>query len=76
MGRYFQIAENNRYVPPGTLGHGFKGYLDIRLNDVESLNNQTQFVEVLKVVATASGQDLSQLYGYLSHCDLKSPPRL
>jgi len=72
MVKYFQIVENNHYVPPGTPGHGFKGYLDIRLNDVESLNNQTQFVEVLKVVATASGQDPNQLYDYLSHRDLNN----
>lgn len=39
---------------------------------MESLNNPTQFVEVLKVVATASGQDPNQLYDYLSHCDLNN----
>lgn len=54
--------ENNHYVPPGTPGHGFSGFLDISLNDDEDLKNQTRSQVVLEATAKEFGQDPSQIF--------------
>lgn len=77
MAKYFTKIENNHYVPLGTPGHGFDGYLDIRYNDAETLKNQSEFVQVLEATAKASDQDPSQLLDQiLMKRDLNSPSGL
>jgi choline dehydrogenase len=62
MRQYFERIENNHYVPLGTPGHGFNGFLDICLNDDEELKNQTQSQIVLEATAKAFGQDPSKIF--------------
>ena len=62
MRKYFERLENNHYVPPGTPGHGFHGYLDICINDDESLKNQSQAQIVLEATAKEFGQDPSKIF--------------
>lgn len=62
MRQYFERLENNHYVPPGTPGHGFNGFLDICVNDDEELKNQTQSQVVLKATANEFGQDPNQIF--------------
>ncbi|KAK4565805.1 hypothetical protein LTR86_003654 [Recurvomyces mirabilis] len=54
--QYFERFERNHYLPPGTSGHGFDGFLDISLNDPAVLANQPAVATVLQAVASASGQ--------------------
>lgn len=61
MRKYFVRAEKNHYVPPGTEGHGFNGYLDLSLNDPEVLQNQTSVTETLKGAAKVLGDDPEDL---------------
>ncbi|KAH8812992.1 hypothetical protein F5884DRAFT_879142 [Xylogone sp. PMI_703] len=62
MRKYFEEFEHNNYLPKGTPGHGFNGYLDISLNDHEPLGNNSNAQVVLRSVAEASGQDKSKLF--------------
>jgi choline dehydrogenase len=62
MRKYFERLENNHYVPPGTPGHGFHGYLDICVNDDAELKNQSQSQIVLEATAKQFGQDSNQLF--------------
>ena len=72
--RYFKLEKNN-YVPKGTPGHGFNGYLDISLNDDEMLKNQTEaqtvLQTVLKTTAEEFGQDPNKIFD-LTESDLNN----
>jgi choline dehydrogenase len=62
MRKYFIKLEKNNYVPSGTPGHGFNGYLDISLNDDEMLRNQSEAQTVLKATAKEFGQDPNKIF--------------
>ena len=57
MVNYFKRLENNHYVPAGTPGHGFNGYLDISLNDPEYLKSQPEAMKILQAAAKQMGDD-------------------
>ena len=62
MRKYFEILENNQYLPPGTPGHGFSGFLDICVNNDEDLKNQSQSQVVLEATAKQFGEDPSKIF--------------
>ena len=62
MRKYFVRIENNHHVPPGTPGHGFNGYLDIRVNEKDVLASQSHSVIMLQAAAKLLGQDPNKIY--------------
>ncbi|PQE19362.1 GMC oxidoreductase protein [Rutstroemia sp. NJR-2017a BVV2] len=62
MRRHFEAVENNHYLPPGTPGHGFHGYLDVSLNSNEGLKNQTETQIALRATAQQLGEDPDKLF--------------
>ncbi|KAM3073933.1 hypothetical protein ACMFMG_008549 [Clarireedia jacksonii] len=62
MRRHFATVENNHYVPLGTPGHGFNGYLDVSLNGDENLQNHTEAQIVLRATAEHLGEDPDKLF--------------
>lgn len=62
MRQYFERLENDHSVPVGTEGHGFDGYLDITVNTIESLQNQSSLQEGLKATLTQLGQDPNDMF--------------
>ncbi|KAK4159306.1 putative GMC oxidoreductase [Cladorrhinum sp. PSN259] len=51
----FQRIEDNHYVPPGTAGHGFGGYLDTNGNDGAIYSRNPGILEVLKSMVSSIG---------------------
>ncbi len=49
----FKRIEKNHYLPPGTAGHGFNGYLDTMMSNSSIWAGQD---DLLSVLGTASGQ--------------------
>ena len=76
MRQYLVKLENNTYLPAGTRGHGFHGYLDLSLNDPGVLEGQAHVKTVLAAAAKASGQDPNNII-QLTQADLNndSPTR-
>lgn len=76
MRQYFVRLENNTYLPPGTPGHGFDGFLDVSLNEPQVLAGQPEVMTVLGAAANASGQDGNDIV-QLTQADLNndSPER-
>lgn len=72
MRKYWIQLENDHTVPKGTPGHGFSGFLDISLNNDESLKNQTEAQEVLKAAAKVMNQDSNNIFKILQS-DLNNP---
>ncbi|KAB5526340.1 hypothetical protein GE09DRAFT_1207576 [Coniochaeta sp. 2T2.1] len=60
----FERVERNHYLPPGTPGHGFDGYLDINGNNGTLYEGQPDLVSVLKSMISETGgnpEDVMQL---------------
>ncbi|KAH7323833.1 GMC oxidoreductase-like protein [Rhexocercosporidium sp. MPI-PUGE-AT-0058] len=72
MRKYWIQLENDHTVPKGTPGHGFNGFLDISLNNDESLQNQTEAQEVLMAAAKVMGQDPNKIFELLQS-DMNNP---
>ncbi|KAK3995726.1 putative GMC oxidoreductase [Cladorrhinum sp. PSN332] len=53
--RIFQRIEDNHYVPPGTAGHGFNGYLDTNGNDGGVYTRNPGITEVFKSMVSSIG---------------------
>ncbi|KAK3324332.1 GMC oxidoreductase-like protein [Cercophora scortea] len=65
MRKIFQRIEKNLYLPVGTPGHGFNGYLDTNKNPVSSYDNLTSTITVMQTIAASLGQDPSKILQYL-----------
>lgn len=65
MRNIFKSIENNHYLPPGTPGHGFRGYLDTNQGNVSIWDNQTDMLSVLSTVSENLGQSPSQILSNL-----------
>jgi choline dehydrogenase len=61
----FKRIENNHYLPPGTPGHGFRGYLDTNQGNVSIWDNQTDMLSVLSTISANLGQSPSQILSNL-----------
>ncbi|KAK3360383.1 hypothetical protein B0T25DRAFT_447483 [Lasiosphaeria hispida] len=59
--RLFKRIENNHYLPPGTAGHGFDGYLDTNGNDGTVWENQPDLVKVFKSMVSLVGGNASDV---------------
>ncbi|KAH6629493.1 hypothetical protein C7974DRAFT_359296 [Boeremia exigua] len=61
MRSLFVKLEKNNYVPRGTPGHGFDGYLETIAGDGKALLASTQATAVLKSMAAEAGQNPADL---------------
>ncbi|KAK4223243.1 putative GMC oxidoreductase [Podospora fimiseda] len=68
----FQRIENNHYVPPGTPGHGFNGYLDINGNDGDVYARSPGITEVFKSMLTSIGDDPANTLSHITR-DINNP---
>lgn len=57
----FIKLENNTYLPPGTKGHGFDGYLQTAIGDGTQYTSSEQAVAVLNATISELGKDPNQL---------------
>jgi len=64
--------ERNVYLPNGTAGHGFKGYLDVMVNDASWIETKTDGPEIIKQLAIATNQDTSNLTALINR-DINAP---
>ncbi|KAL2269622.1 hypothetical protein VTJ83DRAFT_1806 [Remersonia thermophila] len=53
----FQQVEKNQYLPSGTPGHGFDGYLHINNNDGDIFARSQSTVDVLEAMVASIGDD-------------------
>jgi choline dehydrogenase len=59
MRQYWVKLENNQYLVPGTVsGHGFGGWLDISLTDLNLALKDTKVLSLIQGAATALGKGL------------------
>jgi choline dehydrogenase len=59
MRQYWVKLENNQYLAPGTVsGHGFGGWLDISLTDLNLALKDTKVLSLIQGAATALGKGL------------------
>jgi choline dehydrogenase len=67
MRKIFQRVENNHYVPRGTPGHGFNGFIDIinGVGDGSEYQNEATVVTVLKGMISQLGLNPDKFYDYL-----------
>lgn len=70
--RIFQRIEKNLYLPPGTAGHGFDGYLKINGNDGYIWDNNPQLVETLKPMVASVRDNPAQILPMFTR-DLNNP---
>ncbi|KAK5659848.1 hypothetical protein OQA88_13311 [Cercophora sp. LCS_1] len=61
MRQIFERIEKNLYLPPGTPGHGFNGYLKINGNDGSIWDNNPELVETLKPMVASVGDNPAQI---------------
>jgi choline dehydrogenase len=57
MRQIFQRLEKNHYLPSGTAGHGFNGYLDTNIGGSAPFQNLTNLVSVFKEVVANTGDN-------------------
>lgn len=62
MRKHFINLEKNVYLPAGVSGHGYKGYLDLMVNDGGWINATGDGPEIFKNLATATKQDPKNLW--------------
>ncbi|TIC91816.1 Choline dehydrogenase, mitochondrial [Colletotrichum higginsianum] len=66
MGELFIKLEKNQYVPRGTPGHGYDGYLETVLGNGTVLLSSPQATSVLEAMAAEAGQDPEDLASILN----------
>jgi len=62
MRQYWEKLENNQYLTPGTpeaAGHGFGGWLDTTLTDLELIADDPRWLSLVKGAAVEMGEILS-----------------
>lgn len=60
MRRYWERLERCQYLPDGTAGHGFSGWLETEHTDPEMLTSQEPFIKAAMKVVSAHGPGDSQ----------------
>ncbi|ROT36766.1 alcohol oxidase [Sodiomyces alkalinus F11] len=61
MRRIFAKLERNTYLPEGTEGHGFDGYVDVTIGDGNQYLSSPQAVEIMTAMAEELGKDPADL---------------
>ncbi len=59
MSQYFVKLENNQYLPQGTPGHGFDGWLDTSLTDLQIVAGDPKLISLAQASATSVGLNFS-----------------
>ena len=72
MKKYFIRLERNYYLPNGTAGHGFNGWLDITQANPKVLDTQNQFRTIVETAASQFGHPKEKLYDVL-RTDINAP---
>lgn len=67
MRRLFVKLEKNQYLPRGTPGHGFDGYLQTVAGDGNAFLSSPQATEVLESMAAEAGQNPADLPNILTN---------
>lgn len=62
----FKRIERNHYVPPGTPGHGFNGYLHTNGNDGTIWDNNPELVEVFETMVSTIGDNPANVISMLT----------
>ncbi|KAF3025491.1 hypothetical protein E8E14_006449 [Neopestalotiopsis sp. 37M] len=57
MRKYFIKMENNTYLPKGTPGHGFEGWLQTSIGDYGFVNGTNGFRTMAELIVNATGGD-------------------
>lgn len=74
--KIFTRVERNHYLPPGTLGHGFNGYLDINGNDGEVYSRSPGILSVFRsMIASIGGNPNNALTDVTRDLNNPSPSR-
>ncbi len=72
----FVRVENNHYLPPGTPGHGFNGYLDTIMSNASVWAGQDDLLSVLGTASGHLGQNPANIVNnLLSDANAPSPAR-
>lgn len=58
MRTYFERLERNRYLPNGIVGHGFDGWLETSLTDLDLVVEDRKLISLVVAAATAMGKSL------------------
>lgn len=58
MRGYFERLERNRYLPNGIVGHGFDGWLETSLTDLDLVVEDRKLLSLVVAAATAMGKSL------------------
>ena len=58
MRQYFERLERNRYLPNGIVGHGFNGWLETSLTDLDLVVEDRKLLSLVVAAATAMGKSL------------------
>ncbi len=58
MRTYFERLERNRYLPNGVVGHGFDGWLETSLTDLNLVIKDQKLISLVVAAATAMGKSL------------------
>ncbi|KJA28817.1 GMC oxidoreductase [Hypholoma sublateritium FD-334 SS-4] len=58
MRQFFVKLENNQYLPKGTPGHGFDGWLDTSLTDLRLVAGDPKLISLVQAAATSLGKGL------------------
>ena len=58
MRKYFERLERNRYLPNGIVGHGFDGWLETSLTDLDLVVEDPKLISLVVAAATAMGKSL------------------
>ncbi len=72
----FVRVENNHYLPPGTPGHGFNGYLDTIMSNASAWAGQDDLLSVLGTASGHLGQNPANIVNnLLSDANAPNPAR-
>ncbi|KAJ5633150.1 hypothetical protein N7490_009489 [Penicillium lividum] len=82
MRKYFRRLEHCEYLPDGTSGHGFTGWLNTNRPDLESILRDSKIFSIITAAATAMGstilglipEKVAQLLGLLQRDVNSSDP--
>ncbi|KAI0901116.1 putative GMC oxidoreductase [Annulohypoxylon nitens] len=84
MRQYFERIETAQYVPAGTPGHGYSGYLNVTISDPAFMQQSSDVQEIAKGIISVVGGEVTRdinspdpdrdqstgVFGLASHADL------
>ncbi|KAK4078124.1 CAZyme family AA3 [Trichoderma aggressivum f. europaeum] len=61
MKQYWERAEDNLYLPNGTSGHGFNGWLETSLAQLDIFLGDNRIMNIVRAAATVVGNEISSM---------------